>query len=175
MLGTLCFLAAEGMFFLGLVFVALSIRSDSVAWPPADAPALDPVIPLVNTLILLVSSATAHLGGLAIRRGDSHRLVGWFAGTLALGGLFLGGQVAEFIKLGGWRPWEGQYRALFDTVVGLHGLHVLAGLVLLALILLRARRGHFDARRNVAVVAVELYWQFVTAAWLILFAVLLVA
>jgi cytochrome c oxidase subunit 3 len=175
MLGTLCFLAAEGMFFLGLVFVALSIRSDSVSWPPPEAPNLDPVIPLANTLVLLVSSGTAHLASLAIRRGDRVRLGRWMGATLALGIAFLAGQIAEFVQLGGWKPWDGAYRALFDTVVGLHGAHVVAGLGLLGVIVYRASRGQFDANRHVAVIAVELYWQFVTAAWLILFAVLLVA
>ena len=93
--------------------------------------------------------------------------------TVALGIAFMAGQVFEFAQLGGWRPGDGGYRALFDTLVGLHGVHVLAGIGLLGVVLFRALLGQFSAAHHVAVTAAELYWHFVMAAWLVLLTVLL--
>jgi cytochrome c oxidase subunit 3 len=173
LLGTLCFLAAEAMFFLGLVFVALQVRRDSVTWPPADAPDIHLLLPMANTLALITSSLLMHAAVRAVRRNDRKALLRRLGLTTALGIVFVSGQVYEFAQLGGWRPGEGVYRSLFDTLVGFHAVHVMAGVGLLAVVLGRAFAGHFNAERHTAVAAAELYWHFVTAAWLLVFAVLL--
>jgi cytochrome c oxidase subunit 3 len=172
LLGTVCFLAAEAMFFLGLIFVVLEVRRTSVAWPPLDAPPLDWRLALANTAVLCVSAGTIRAARRAIGGDDRPALVRWLAATLALGVVFVAGQGLEFQRLGGWRPGEGLYRSLFDTLVGLHAAHVLAGIALLAVVLARARVGQFSATRHVAVRAAELYWYFVALAWLALLAAL---
>jgi len=172
LLGTLYFLGAEAMFFLGLVFVALSLRRQSGAWPPAGSPPADLGLLALNTAVLLASGVTMLAARRAVARADGGGLVRWLAVTVTLGAAFLAGQVAAFARLGGWRPAEGMYRTLFDVVSGLHGLHVLAGLVLLGVVLGRARLGQFSGGRHVAVVAAAWYWTFVAAVWLVLLAAL---
>jgi len=173
-LGTLFFVAAEAMFFLGLVFVAHELRHSSPTWPPPGAPAPDAWLLLGNTVVLLVSSLTMHLAVRALRRDDRRALVRRLVATTLLGLVFLVGQGVEFNRLGGWQPAGSLSRTLFDVLAGMHGLHVTAGLVLLGVVLARARLGQFSARRHLAVSAAEIYWHFVTAVWLVLFAVLVV-
>ena len=168
MLGTLCFLAAEVMFFLGLAFVALEVRRSSIAWPPPGTPLLDLRLPLANTVVLLVSSLTMHMAVRRIKRADRKGLTRWLAVTTALGVLFIVGQAVEFQRLGGWLPSEDAYRALFDTLVALHAVHVLAGIALLAFVLARSSAGRFSTSQHTAVTGAELYWHFVTAAWLLM-------
>jgi heme/copper-type cytochrome/quinol oxidase subunit 3 len=169
-LGTLCFLAAEAMFFLGLVFVALEVRRGSAAWPPAGTVQPDLSLPLANTLVLLASSLTVHLAVQAIRRGDTRRLTQWIGVTSMLGVGFLAGQITEFARLGGWQPGNGSYRALFDSVVVLHGAHVIGGICLLLFVFAGAIAGRFSRAEHTAVSGTELYWHFVTAAWLLMLA-----
>jgi heme/copper-type cytochrome/quinol oxidase subunit 3 len=96
--------------------------------------------------------------------------VRWLAAASLLGGAFLAGQWLEFQRLGGWRPADGVYNMLFGTLAGLHGLHVVGGLALLAVVLYRAQCGQFSARRHLAVTAATYYWYFVVVVWLAMLA-----
>jgi cytochrome c oxidase subunit 3 len=175
LLGAVCFVLAEAMFFLGLVFVTLHIRHDAAGWAPPGSPRLHTALLLANTAVLLASGVTMLLAVGAVRRGDRAALRRWLAVTTALGSAFLAGQLVEFLRLGGWRPAEGIYRTLFDVLAGLHGLHVAAGVGLLAVVLWRARLGQLTPDRHLAVSAGALYWSFVTAVWLVLLAALMIA
>jgi len=172
LLGTLYFLGAEAMFFLGLIFVATALHHRKEVWPPPDSPPLELGLLAVNTTILLASGATALVARRAAGRADGAALVRWLGATIALGTAFVAGQVAAFARLGGWRPTESLYRTLFDVIAGFHALHVVAGLVVLLVVLWRARLGQFGPGRDLAVTAAAWYWYFVTAVWLALLATL---
>jgi cytochrome c oxidase subunit 3 len=171
-LGALFFVIAEAIFFLGLVVIALSFRSQSASWPPAGTREIGLALLTANTGLLLLSSGTLRLAGRAVR-GDGG-VTRWLAATTALGVAFLAGQLIEFRRLGGWQPQEGIFRTLFDTTALLHGLHVAGGLALLLLVLTHARRGRLTVEAHLPLTVAELYWHFVTLAWLALFLVLFV-
>lgn len=190
LLGTLFFLGAEAMFFLGLVFAAVHLHHVRPIWPPPGSPPLDLALLVFNTAVLFGScltlvAARRALGGSATPAGSPSRDAGIassasparavrrLGATIALGGLFLAGQAFEFARLGGWRPTESLYRTLFDVIAGLHGLHVLAGLVILAVVAWRVRLGQITPARPVPLVAASWYWLFVSVVWLWLFATLL--
>jgi heme/copper-type cytochrome/quinol oxidase subunit 3 len=65
--------------------------------------------------------------------------------------------------------------SFFFTITGFHGLHVAVGLVMLTFALVRALRGHFARGRHEAVSNVAVYWHFVDAVWLAVFATLYVS
>jgi cytochrome c oxidase subunit III len=86
-----------------------------------------------------------------------------------LGIVFLGLQMLE------WRnkPFSlatNAYSSLYFTITGFHMAHVLAGLVILAFLLVWALLGYFDERRHSAVSIGTIYWHFVTVVWLFVFA-----
>lgn len=155
------------------------------AWPTAG-PYFDPNpafqftpmgawgIPALNTLLLLSSGATltwAHWGLLANKRGQL--ITGLFL-TIALGALFLGFQVYEYVHAYSdlnLKLTSGIFGSTFFMLTGFHGFHVTLGATMLIVILLRSMKGHFTAERHYAFEAVAWYWHFVDVVWLGLFVV----
>jgi heme/copper-type cytochrome/quinol oxidase subunit 3 len=135
-------------------------------WPPAGLPELRLALP--NTGILLLSSGTMWWAESGIRLGRAGRLLGGLVLTLALGAVFLGIQVVEY-RHQTFGPSTDAYGSLFFTITGFHGAHVAVGLLMIAVVALRAGLGHFSASRHLAVTNVAWYWHFVDAVWLAVF------
>jgi heme/copper-type cytochrome/quinol oxidase subunit 3 len=156
----------EACFFAFLLFSYFYLASMSVNPWPADVPKLG--LPLINTGILLLSSVVAWWGTRGIERGNAGRLRFGMAGALVLGILFLVLQGVEYSreKLSFTHD---AYGSLFYTITGFHGAHVFVGLIMLAVVLVRALRGHFGEARHEAVTNATLYWHFVDAVWLAVF------
>ena len=105
---------------------------------------------------------------LAARHGSRS----WLVATIALGAVFLAGQGSEYARLlaSGIGPGRELFGTTFFTLTGLHGVHVLGGLVaLFALLAAHIRRR--SGLRPVAFEAVGLYWHFVDAVWVVVFSV----
>jgi len=140
------------------------------AWPPEELPPLLTSLVLVNTAILIVSSVTLHAAHGAIRAGNRRRFLAWLAVTVVLGVAFVGGQVLEyyeFLVVEGV-PVTSVFFSAFFGLTGLHGLHVVLGVVVLAIVLARGLRGQFDEQRHTAVATASMYWHFVDAVWVFL-------
>jgi cytochrome c oxidase subunit III len=174
-LGMILFIASEVMFFGGLFAAYFSVRSQSPVWPPAGSVHFnlraDILIPAVLTAVLITSSVTCQLAIWAIRRGDRTAMLRALAVTLALGALFLGGQLYDYSQLG-FGVNDGPFGSTFYTLTGFHGAHVFAGVVMLAVILYRGMAGQFSAKHHDAVEATSLYWHFVDVVWICLFTTL---
>ncbi|MGH8118532.1 MAG: cytochrome c oxidase subunit 3 [Rhodanobacteraceae bacterium] len=129
-------------------------------------------IPLINTLLLLSSSATVTVAHHALRAGNRKRLMGFLGITVLLGIAFLLAQAHEY-----WESWyhlnmtlqSGIYGGTFYILTGFHGLHVTVGTIALIVIWLRCARGHFDRDHHFAFEGVAWYWHFVDVVWLNLF------
>ncbi|WP_255988292.1 cytochrome c oxidase subunit 3 [Chitinolyticbacter albus] len=149
------------------------------AWPVATGPKVDAYhamapwgLPAINTALLLTSGVTltwAHWGLVENQRG--HLKIG-LALTLLLGATFLGLQAYEYHHA--WTEMQltlasGAYGATFYMLTGFHGMHVLVGAIMLATMLGRVLRGHFDKEHHFAFEAAAWYWHFVDVVWLILF------
>lgn len=146
-------------------------------WPPGDLPSLLGSLVLVNTLILLASSVTLHYGHRALEDGRERRFRRLLALTLALGVVFLAGQVLEYYEFvigEGFTLSSGAFASAFYGLTGLHGLHVALGVVLLAILTARAFRGDYSAEHDTSVATVSLYWHFVDGVWVFLVLVLYV-
>jgi heme/copper-type cytochrome/quinol oxidase subunit 3 len=61
------------------------------------------------------------------------------------------------------------YGATFYTLIGCHGLHVLAAVLWLGIVLLQARRGKFSPQHLIGVEICAMYWYYVGAVWVVLF------
>lgn len=164
-LGMVLFLASELMFFGGLFAAYFTLRSMSGTWPPPDV-RLDTPLTLLATVALIASSVTMHAGVGRLRRGDILVLRWWIVATLALGGAFLAIKVYE-LSAADFGVSSHAYGSLFLTMLGAHGLHLLVGLALLAMVLVQVRGGRHDLPRCEAV---AYYWHFVDAVWLAIFA-----
>ena len=97
-------------------------------------------------------------------------------GAVVLGLIFTGGQALEWFGLmdDGLNAGSGTYGATFYIMTGFHGAHVIAGLCMLAVILVRAYWRDFTPTRHLFADAGMLYWHFVDVVWVFLYVVLYV-
>lgn len=169
-LAMLIFVAAETMFFAGLISAFLIGKASAGGWPPFDQPRLPVAATAVNTGALLMSGVLLVLADRAFATpGGVGRTRGLLAGALALGGLFVGLQGREWVGLlrFGLTLTSSTYGSFFYLIVGLHALHAVAGLVALGAVNLRLRRGALTAE---TFWTVQVFWYFVVGLWPILYA-----
>ena len=135
-------------------------------WLPAELPSFRLSGP--NTAILLLSSVAVWFGERGMRRGSRWRgILGLLVG-LALGVVFVGIQLREWMD----KPFglaSHSYGSLYFTVTGFHMAHVLVGLLVLGALLLWSALGYFDRARMAPVSIGAIYWHFVDAVWLTVF------
>ena len=162
LLGVAIFIASESVFFLAIVLAYVAYRDGALATARAN---LDFARTAVFSVALFASSAT-----MAFATGT--RSGRWLAATIALGAIFLVGQGSEYARLlsEGIGPGSALFGTTFFTLTGLHGIHVLAGLVALAG-LFTANLGRARAVRASAWEAVGFYWHFVDGVWVVVFSV----
>lgn len=156
------FIAAEITMFSGLIGSQVILRSQYSNWPPLGQPRLPAFTTGVNTLFLLASGVTMDLGVRRLAAGArATRLFRW---TGILGTLFLLLQGREWAVLLGYglNAQGNVYGALFYTIVGTHGLHVLGAVLALWVVTLRARD-------LAALQAMRLFWLFVVLVWPVLY------
>lgn len=170
--GMLVFLASWAMLFGGLFFAYALVRGRAPVWPPVGDPRLPLVLPGVNTAVIALSSGALQSALRSLRRGRPSPVAGALALAAGLGALFLALQVAVWISVHrqGLLPSGGPYGSVFYALTSFHALHVLVGLVALAWLAVRASRGAYGAMRHVGVRLWAMYWHFVGAVWLFLYA-----
>jgi len=168
--GMACLIAAESAIFTIFVVAYLFYVGKSLSGPtPREV--LEP--PLFYSACLLSSSLTIHLAVKSLSRGNYPRfLLLWFF-TIVLGGLFLFGTAREWHKLiaHGLKISTNLFGTTYYSLVGLHGFHVCAGLLMLAVALLLAFFGSIRREHAPKADVLAMYWHFVDAIWVVVFTV----
>jgi cytochrome c oxidase subunit 3 len=129
-------------------------------------------LPAINTAILLTSSVTITIAHWALLEGNRKKLIGGLVATIALGVIFLGIQMYEYVHAYqdlNLRLSTGIYGSTFFMLTGFHGLHVTLGAIMITVILIRCIKGHFTPSNHFGFEAVAWYWHFVDVVWLGLF------
>jgi len=172
-LGMLLFIISEimlfGAFFTAYFFIRVVGEAD---WP-AQGEHLPVAIAGVNTAILLSSSFTMHWTLEGVRNENRNALKMGILTTFLLGLTFLTIQVNEYIHIG-FSPADNAQGTIFYCLTGLHGAHVFIGLTLLAMVTIRAFRGHYSAKEHRGVEVPGIYWHFVDIMWIFVFSTLYV-
>lgn len=173
--GMVLFLASETMFFTALVSAYLVLRAEAPLWPPLDQPRLPVVQTAFNTALLLLSGWTLQRAVRGLRQGQPP--IRWLDATAGLGALFLVLQGSEWVRLVGYglTTRSSLYGASFYTLVGVHALHVLAGLVALVFVAWRARAGAYGPEDHEGVEVCRLFWLFVVGIWPVLYGLVYLA
>ena len=170
-LGMLLFIASEimlfGAFFTVYFFDRVVNRPFGGHWPPEGFHR--PVyVALINTLILVTSSATMHWADTSIKKGNRAGLQAGLVLTLCLGFTFLFTQVIEYHRLG-FATKDTSFASTFFGLTGLHGAHVFVGLMILLVMTVRAFRGHFSPEHHHGVEIGGIYWHFVDVMWIVVY------
>ncbi len=162
-------LGTETVFFITLLVAYAALR-DEVSWNVQHT-LTRLTVPLINTFVLLVSAITARLSTNAIRQDKQTALRNGLLVTVILGLIFVAGQIYEFSHAG-LQINDQSFGGVFFTLMGFHAVHVLAGVVFLALNYVRASLGDFSAGEHETVELGALFWYYVTVVWFVLFAAL---
>jgi cytochrome o ubiquinol oxidase subunit 3 len=163
------FLLSDIIMFSAL-FAAYAVLQGQTAGGPTGRELFELRHVAVETLCLLFSSYTCGLGMLAIERRHLPGFYLGFALTFVLGAMFLGLEISEFASLvqRGAGPSRSAFLSAFFSLVGLHGVHVSAGLVWLVFMVAQtAAKGprEFIRRR---LLCFSLFWHALDIIWVAL-------
>ncbi len=170
LLGMLLFIISEIMVF-GAFFTAyffIRVVAEPGGWFPIDGKELPVAVAGVNTAILVSSSLTLHWAQTSIKNGNRFGLQAGMAATFLLGLTFLFIQINEYVHIG-FAAQDNAQATIFFSLTGLHGAHVTIGLVLLAMVTIRAFRGHFSPEHHHGVEIPGIYWHFVDVMWIVVY------
>src|SRR5438128_6668153 len=133
--------------------------------------------PIFYTICLLSSSLTIHLAARFLARGIAFAFLGFWLLTIALGGLFLYGTAQEWHRLiyeHGLTISTNLFGTTYYSLVGLHGFHVTAGLVMLLTVAVLGLCGRVGVKQSGHIEVLSMYWHFVDAVWVVVFTVVYV-
>ncbi|HVT43513.1 MAG TPA: cytochrome c oxidase subunit 3 [Thermoanaerobaculia bacterium] len=174
-LGIWLFLASEIMLFGALFSSLVILRTGADSWPHGWE-ILNVNIATFNTFVLIASSVTVVLAWANLRLGDLAK------GRLYLGLTILCGLIFMVVKAFEYGskfqhhlyPSSSTFLAIYFTLTGLHGLHVLGGLFVFAYLIGPGAKmwATEPARYTNRIEVVGLYWHFVDLVWIFLFPIL---
>src|SRR6266852_1290147 len=172
--GMLALIAAEAAIFTIFVVAYLFYVGRSLTGTmPKDVLS----VPIFYTICLLSSSLTIHLAAKSLRQGSVRSFgILWLA-TIALGATFLYGTATEWHRLiydEGLTISTNLFGTTYYSLVGLHGFHVVVGLVSLSIVMALTIRGNMGSEHAERVDVLSLYWHFVDAVWIVVFTVVYV-
>ena len=171
--GMVIFLLSESVIFLAFFAGYAVLKQSSPIWLPAGVEGLEVREPLINTIILVSSSFVAYFAERALSQRRLWAFRALWALTMAMGTYFVVGQAVEWSALP-FSLQSGVFGASFYLLTGFHGLHVITGILLMGLMLLRSfRPGNYDGG-EAGVISVSLFWHFVDVIWIVLFVLIYV-
>jgi cytochrome c oxidase subunit 3 len=185
-LGMWVFLVTEVMFFGGMFLCYILFRYWNHEGFTGGSHHLDLKWGFINTLVLIISSLTMALAVRAAQLGNRKGQIVNLILTMILGTAFLGIKAIEYaakfrdkVIPGPHFTWHDadpvgaqQFFSIYFAMTGLHALHMVVGLGLMAVILVMAWRNKFNASYYTPVEVSGLYWHFVDIVWIFLFPLL---
>ncbi len=166
--GTAVLITTEAMVFLALLSSYFFVRASSPRWPIGGLPPPELVRSSVFTVFLLGSSIPIFWMEAALHRGHMQRVKTGLLISFLMGAAFLGNTAYDFTHMEfGWRV--NAYSSLFHTIIGLHAIHVLVGLLMSLVVQAKVWTGRVSQERHVTPDVFDLYWHFVDGVWIFVF------
>jgi cytochrome o ubiquinol oxidase subunit 3 len=169
LLGFWIYLLSDLMIF-GSLFATFGVFSGSYAAGPSGRDLFLPNLHLIaiNTGLLLVSSITYGFAMLAMFKRNARGTIGWLLVTGLLGLGFLSIELYEFHHLIhiGAGPQRSAFLSAFFTLVGTHGLHVLFGVIWLAVLCVQVRKWGLNRTTTRRIACLSMFWHFLDVVWI---------
>ena len=165
------FIFAEMLAF-GVLFVAYAFtRAQNVELFNASQLTLSRTSGAINTLVLITSSYFVVRGVDAIKPGMNKQCAHWLTGAFLLGGVFVCIKMVEFhAKFAADITMStNNFYMFYLSLTFFHFMHVLMGMVILAVIIMKAKRGGYSAQDYIGVETGASFWHMVDFLWIILF------
>jgi heme/copper-type cytochrome/quinol oxidase subunit 3 len=166
--GMVVVIATEATIFLGLLSTYFFLRAAAPQWPPVGIKPPELPVIAVFSVVLIASSVPIFWAEAGIRAGRQDVLRAGLLMSFLMGAAFLGYQGYEYGHLE-FRWTDNAYSSIFYATTGLHGLHVLVGLLINLVVQAKAWSGKLSAERHVTMEVFSLYWHFVDAVWIFVF------
>jgi len=166
-MGMLIFVVTEAMMFAGLISAHTIVKAGAPGWPPPGQPRLPVEATAFNTAVLLASAGCLFVANRSFARDRELAKRPLFA-AMGLGTFFVVFQGYEWVALirQGLVLTSSTYSSFFYLIVGMHGLHAIAGLVVLGRAALKLSRSVLAAS---TFAAAQVFWYFVVGLWPILY------
>lgn len=172
--GFFLFILSEVMFFFGFFFahfyISLSPAIElGAVWPPVGIIVISPFkLPLLNTMLLLLSGIYVTISHMYISKGNVGKVIKNLFYAIVCGLILTCIQLYEYIHAV-FSIADSVYGSLFYMLTGFHGVHVLAGTVFLIVGLSRTYGGQFTTAHHIGFECAVWYWHSVDIVWLFLF------
>ena len=168
--GFWAFMGSECLFFGTLITTYMVYKGASVSGPYPEE-ILDIPLTSISTFVLLMSSTAMVLALDAVRRGNKRATLGWLAGVIVLGSVFLGFQVYEFSHFvhEGLTIQQNVFGSSFFVLTGFHGAHVTVGVIWMITLFIRSLTDKLPPAKALQVEIAGLYWHFVDIVWIVIF------
>ncbi|UHQ22854.1 cytochrome o ubiquinol oxidase subunit III [Lysobacter sp. 5GHs7-4] len=161
------YLLSDLMIFACL-FATYGVLGRSYAAGPSGADLFDLKLVALNTAVLLLSSITYGFAMIAMQKRNKRAMIRWLLLTGALGLAFLGIEIYEFAHLIhlGAGPQRSAFLSAFFALVGTHGLHVLFGVIWLAVLCVQVQRHGLTRANSRRVACLSMFWHFLDVVWI---------
>jgi len=167
LLGFWLYLMSDCLIFASL-FATYAVLGRNYAGGPTGAELFDLKLVAVNTGFLLFSSITYGFAMISAQQKQLRNAQVWLALTGILGAAFLGLEIYEFMHLigQGAGPQRSGFLTAFFSLVGTHGLHVLFGLVWLAVLMAQLGRHGLTESNERRLMCLSMFWHFLDVIWI---------
>ncbi len=169
-LGMWVYLMSDCILF-GSLFASYAVLSGAFAGGPTGQELFSLPFVLTETFVLLFSSITYGYAMLALHRHDKSAVLRWLSVTFLLGAIFIGMEFYEFHHLidNGAGPTRSAYLSSFFALVGTHGLHVIAGLIWMAVLMHQVKTRGLTGNNITRLSCLSLFWHFLDLVWICVF------
>lgn len=165
------FIFAEMLAF-GVLFVAYAFtRSKNIELFNTSQLTLSKTSGAINTLVLITSSYFVARSVGSIKNGLNKQCALWLTGAVLFGCIFVGIKIMEFYAkfAAGITMSTNNFYMFYLSLTFFHLMHVLMGMIILIVIMLKAKRGGYSAQEHVGVETGASFWHMVDFLWIILF------
>ena len=173
MFGFVVFLLSESVIFLSFFVAYIVYKTTALNWLPVGVTGLEIREPAINTVVLVSSSFTIYLAEKFLHKNNLWGFRAFWLLTIAMGSYFLYGQAVEWSGLT-FGFGDGVFGGSFYLLTGFHGLHVLTGVLLQLIMLVRSFLPNNYAKGEFGVESTSLFWHFVDVIWIALFVLIYV-
>jgi cytochrome c oxidase subunit 3 len=168
MFGFVVFLLSESVIFLSFFVAYIVYKTTALNWLPVGVTGLEIREPAINTVVLVSSSLTIYLAEKFLHKKQLWGFRAFWLLTITMGSYFLYGQAVEWSGLA-FGFGDGVFGGSFYLLTGFHGLHVLTGVLLQLIMLVRSFLPNNYAKGEFGVESTSLFWHFVDVIWIALF------
>jgi cytochrome o ubiquinol oxidase subunit 3 len=154
-------------------FACYAVLHNNTFGGPSAKELFDLRFALIETLVLLTSSFTCGIAMLFAPKKQTGKMVLWLCLTWILGAIFMGMQFSDFSGLiAGGNTWKSNaFLSSYFSLIGVHGLHILAGLLLMIVFLIQLIRDGLNGMVLRRLTCLRIYWHFLYFIWIFTFAI----